>query len=639
MHAVNFKNYYALLLPVLFLLLCCNKNSHLKKSQQHASFLYTKQVSYWQSNTDSVTYYAKQLDSITTDMSAVYQAMAKVGMARYQSMDKPSLGIKLYEEAIELLQNSGADSILARAYNSIGVCHIKKSDYTHALEYYFKALRIYEQNKDVESLCGVLANIGQLYQLKGDLPSAKKFILQSMETGKKWKLIIAYLDAAHTMANIYGMNNEFDSAIAIDRMGIAMADSIGSSKLKSSFFNNLGNCYMYSNRPDSARYYFSQCLKLDSANGLHEFMADNYLTMGQLSMKQEQYSQAESFFKRAIHLSDSIHHAQINVHAWNELASLYKKIGNYFAASAAQDSATSVKGRIVNEKTENRIAELREIYEVEKKEQTIALQQVKLSKQQLIIYGSGLLCAFILLLSWFIYRRYKSKKEKELQRKLMHQKEKAAIEILHAEEQERRRIAAELHDGVGQVMLAAWINLKSMETQLSAMNPDELHSFNKAVAMVGEGCKEVREVSHSMMPGALLNNGLEGALKNLVQQVDPSAIELRLHTEGMQQKMSNMHETVLYRVIQELLNNALKHSGATELDISIHQSNEAVSLLVEDNGKGFNLITTPDAKSNGLGMQNIKKRIEFLNGTCEWDSSPGNGTVVSIFIPLNYQNA
>ena len=639
MLALHFKKYYVALLPVIFLLLCCNKKDYSNKSLQQASILYSKQVAYWQSNTDSVAHYAKQLDSITADMPAVYRAMARVGMARYQSVGKPSLGIKLYEEAIELLQNSGADSILARAYNSIGVCYGKKSDYTQALEYYFKALRIYEQKKDAENLSGVLANIGQLYQQKGDLPSAKKFILRSMKTARQSQLTSSYLDAAHTLANIQGMSNAFDSAMAIDRMGIAISDSIGYTKLKSSFYNNLGNCYMYTNQLDSARYYFSQCLLLDSVNGLPRFMADNYLTMGQLSIKQEQYNDAENFFQRAIHLSDSFHLGQLNIHAWNGLAALYKKTGNYIAASAAQDSAAKAKDKIVNEKTENRIAELREIYEVEKKEQTIAMQQVKLSKQQLLLYGSGILTLLILLLGWLIYRRYKSKKEKELQQKLMHQKEKAAMEILHAEEQERRRIATELHDGVGQVMLAAWMNLKSMETQWSAINPNELHSFNKAVAMVGEGCREVREVSHSMMPGALLNNGLDAALKNLVQQVEPSVMEIRLHTEGMQQKMSNMHETVLYRVIQELLNNALKHSGATELDISVHQSNEAVSLLIEDNGKGFNLPNTPLYKSNGLGMQNIKQRIEFLNGTCEWDSSPNNGTVVSIFIPLNNQHA
>src|SRR5690606_16358072 len=143
-----------------------------------------------------------------------------------------------------------------------------------------------------------------------------------------------------------------------------------------------------------------------------------------------------------------------------------------------------------------RIAELQELYEAEKKEQTIAMQQLKLSRQQLLLTLSTVLLASLVMSAWLLYRRYRAKKEKELQAAIMMQRERATVDILQAEDQERKRIAAELHDGVGQVMLAAWINLQAMEPQTALMNEDQKRSFLKAVAMVGEGCKEVREVSH-----------------------------------------------------------------------------------------------------------------------------------------------
>jgi two-component system, NarL family, sensor kinase len=607
------------------------------------------QVNYWYSrqsyfspvNTDSAYHYTLLLDSVTKDLPPVYQAMALIGKGRYYSGSKPDFSKKMYEEALVLLNDSGADSIIARAYNGIGVHYNKRSDYSNALDNYFKALRLFEKSNDFNGWGGVLANIGEVYQVKNDIPSAKKYILRSMELNKKSNNINSYLDAAQTLANIYGMNNQFDSAMAIDRMGIAASDSIGSTRLKSPFYNNLGNCYMYSNRPDSALYYFTQCVALDSANGIINFMIDNYLTLGQLSLRQKKFREAEQYFKRTIRLSDSIAEQQLHIQAWKDLALMHRQEGNLEMALVAKDSAAAIKDRMINERSENKIAELQELYETDKKEQTIALQQVKLSKQQLLLTGSGVLLASLILSGWLLYRRYKIKKARELQTSIMQQREKATLDILQAEDRERRRIAAELHDGVGQVMLAAWINLQALEPQMNELGPSQQQAFSKAITMVGDGCREVREVSHAMMPNTLLNKGLEGAVNHFTQQIDPGIIDISLHTEGMDKPLDDLVETILYRVIQESVNNTIRHAGASELDISLHNNTEGVSLLIEDNGKGFDMTAAANdpAFNAGLGLKNIQSRIAFLQGTVEWDSSPGNGTVTTIYIPAKNKYA
>ena len=629
------------LLCFIVLQFSCNRYSKNKSENiKQVNYWYNRQSYFSPINTDSVFRYAKLIDSASTGLGPVYKAMALVGMGRYHAGSKINLSQKLYEEALVLLKDSGADSVMARAYNGIGVSYIRRSDYSNALDNYFKALRLFEQADDVAGMGGVLANMGEAYQLKNDIPSAKKYINRSMALNKEHDNLHSYLDAAQTMANLYGMSNQFDSAIAIDRMGIKAADSIGSAKLKSGFLNNLGNCYMYSGQPDSARYYFMQCLALDSAGGVLNYMVDNYLTLGQLSLRQKSVNEAEQYFKKAIVLSDSIKENHLKVQAWGSLALLYKQQDRLALSITAKDSATAIKDRIINEKSENKIAELQELYETEKKEQTIALQQVKLSKQNLLLIGSGILLASLFLSGWLLYRRYTIKKEKELQARLMQQREKATIDILQAEDQERRRIAAELHDGVGQVMLAAWMNLQSIESQMGSLDEAQQHALTNAISMVGEGCKEVREVSHSMMPNALLNKGLAGAVRDFTQQIDRNVISITLHTEGLDSPINEMVETILYRVIQELVNNAIKHAEAGELDIAIVNNKNGITLLIEDNGKGFNTtaVMNGDTSNDGLGLQNIKSRIAFLHGNVEWDSSPGNGTVVTIFIPAKNEH-
>ncbi len=631
------------ILPLLLISLLCSCAGKLPEEDARLTKVnqwYSRQISFWQSNPDSVLHYALLIDSVADGLPPDYKAMALVGQARYHVTKKTNLSQKLYQQAIELLKNSEADSILTRAHNGLGICYLKKSEYSSALEHFFTALRLAEKNNDANAKAGALANIGELYQLKGDISSAKKYISRAMEVSKSQNNILAYLDAAQTMANIYGMNNQFDSAMAIDRRGIAAADSIGSSKIKSAFYNNLGNCYLYSNRPDSARFYFTQCLAMDSANGLAHFMVDNYLTLGQLSLKQNQHDEAKRYLHSAIKLSDSIHENQFKAQAWKILSTIYKNENNLTLALQAKDSASVVKDRMINEKSENKIAELQELYEAEKKEQTIAMQQLKLSRQQLLLTGSFILLASLLMSAWLLYRKYKAKKEKELQIAIMIQREKATIDILQAEDQERRRIAAELHDGVGQAMLAAWINLQAMEPQLSALKDDEKRSFTKAVEMVGEGCKEVREVSHALMPGAILNKGLVQAVKDFLKQIDEKIIKIRFDA-NLDKSPDDVTASLLYRIIQECVNNTLKHASASELDITIDDTADGISIQIEDNGKGFDVGQTigNNEFSAGLGLQNIKHRVAYMQGSVEWDSSPGNGTVVTILVPVKQKDA
>ena len=626
------KFYYALPFYLL-IVFSCSQPSVNDKHIQHVNHWYHVQGLHSYSNKDSILRYALLIDSLAKDLPDVYKAMALVSKARYNAVGKPELAQNQYEHAIALLKGSGADSIMARAYNGIGVRHMKKADYPLALEYYFKALKLFEQLNDSKSIAGVLANIGELYQVKNDISNAKTYILQSMNVSKKNNNIESYLDAAHTLANIYGMNNQFDSAMAIDRIGLAAADSMGSTRFKSAFFNNLGNCYLYSNRPDSARYYFTQCVALDSSGGMLNYMVDNYLTLGQLSLQQKELSSAEFMFKRAIQLADSIQEKQLKMQAWKALGNLYLKQNNLSMAITAKDSAAALKDRIINEKSENKIAELRELYETDKKEQTIALQQVKLSRQRIMLIGSGVLLALLIFSGWLYYRRYKLKKEKEMQAQLMQQREKAILDILNAENQERQRIAAELHDGVGQVMLAAWMNLQAMQPHIQSLDADQQVALTRAIDMVGEGCREVREVSHTMMPNAIINKGLIGAVRKFVKQIDQKVLAINFHTEDSSNDIDPITSSILYRVIQECVNNAIKHAKGTELDISLQNNEEGISIQIEDNGIGFSATGIAGLKNNGLGIQNIKSRIAFLNGTVEWDSTAGNGTVVTIFIP------
>ena len=179
------------------------------------------------------------------------------------------------------------------------------------------------------------------------------------------------------------------------------------------------------------------------------------------------------------------------------------------------------------------------------------------------------------------------------------------------------------------------MNLSMMSSELSFSNKEQKLAFDKAMDLVDEGCREVRTVSHNIMPNALLKSGLTSAIREFVNKLDQRVIKVNLYSEGLNERIDTKTESVLYRIVQESVNNVIKHSGAEALDISLIKDEDGISVTIEDNGKGFD--TSDKDKFSGIGMRNIQSRVDYLKGTVEWDSAPGKGTVVAIHIPLQSQ--
>lgn len=246
-------------------------------------------------------------------------------------------------------------------------------------------------------------------------------------------------------------------------------------------------------------------------------------------------------------------------------------------------------------------------------------------KQQMTIAVSIALFLLGFMLFVILYHRNRARQKEQLEA----EKIKA---IILGEEQERMRIAGELHDGVGQMMSAAKMNLSALEPYLNLPDEERSSKYHQVISLVDTSCSELRNIAHNLAPYSVLKLGFTDALKNLVQKIDKEELTITLHTDPVPTALDEVVASTLFRVIQECINNVLKHAGARNLDIAlIHEKNELL-VSIEDNGKGFD--RQDAASSEGIGMENIRKRIHYLNGTVEWDSSPGKGTMVAISIPL-----
>jgi signal transduction histidine kinase len=260
------------------------------------------------------------------------------------------------------------------------------------------------------------------------------------------------------------------------------------------------------------------------------------------------------------------------------------------------------------------------------------IQQLEISKRNTTIMIIGIVFLIALLVGYQFYSRYKFKQEARLQAEVLNQQMLASKGIIEAEERERKRIAAELHDGVGQLFTTVKMNMEILMERFLVKQPDADLLAEKTMAMVDESCTEVRSIAHQMMPNALIKSGLVSALRDFINKIPAEKLKISLETKGIDKPMDSTTETVLYRVIQESVNNVIKHASATSLDILLLCDAKEITVSIEDNGKGFD--AADKSKFSGIGLKNMISRVEYLKGSVDVSSSPGKGTLVAIFIPL-----
>lgn len=201
--------------------------------------------------------------------------------------------------------------------------------------------------------------------------------------------------------------------------------------------------------------------------------------------------------------------------------------------------------------------------------------------------------------------------------------------VLEAEERERIRIARDLHDGVGQTLAAARMTLGNYLSQKKIESSEMQNSLD----LLEDSIKEIREISHNMMPSSLTKFGLTSALKQFTNKVNAlGKIEIELQIVGFKERSDEKIELMLYRIVQEIISNIIRHADARKVNIELVRHDTELILIVEDDGRGFDTART---ENHGIGLKNIATRVEYLNGSVNFDSSIGKGTSVVIEVPLN----
>ncbi len=550
----------------------------------------------------------------------------------YIELGNYSKALGCYNDALEERKKAGDKNNIAQSYNNIGYLYKEIGDYDKAIENILTALRIYDDQKDENGIAYCNTFLGIIYGMKRDYPQALKYHTLALGIEQKINDKNAEGISLQSMASIYADQKRFDEALNYYSKASDIYKTIGDKRQIASVSESIGLLYFKKDDFEHALPLFEDALRENIQIGNTRGLGSNYINIGNTYIKQKNFSKAGVYLDSAMKYSIQTGKKEDLKNLYKSMTDLDDSTGDYKKAFTNYQLYSAIKDSLFNIENSKSIAGMQTKYETEKKERQIEEQKFELSRKNYWIAGILVLLLLGTLLASSYYRRYKLKQERRLQIAILKQQDIATKSIIEAEENERKRIAGDLHDGVGQLMSAAKMNLSSFESRSHFKSEEDKLEFEKIIALVDESCREVRNVSHNMMPNALLKRGLSSAVKEFIDKIDHHVLKVNLYSEGLNERLDSNVETVLYRVIQECVNNVIKHSGANRLDISLIKDDGGIAATIEDNGKGFDILQKQ--KFDGIGLKNIITRVEYLKGTVDFDSSPGKGTLVAIHVPI-----
>ncbi len=507
-----------------------------------------------------------------------------------------------------------------------------KGNYDSAAWYYYKALEDMTMAKSLSGRASVLNELGKLYRKTKDLDRA----LQNYDEAYQIFVDLKDEGGMSTILNESGVVFEYkgDYKEAINRYTrcLNICQKSNDSVCMAYSLSFIGGAYLLQKNYELAESYLLKSLAYREKLRDTFTLALSHTDIGVLYFESKQYAKSIVQNEASYRIATKMKYLELQMTNLKNLSDIAAAMGEHSKAFAYYKNYTALKDSIMSEGKIKQIEELNARYQSEKKEQQLQVQQLKIQKTNYFLWGS---ISFFTLAMFSLFSVYKKKQVQNaaaMQFAVMQEQDRATRAVIEAEENERQRIAADLHDGIGQMMSVAKMNLSTFEHELSFSTDQQKTAFEKVMKLVDESCKEIRSVSHQMMPNALLKSGLAFAIKEFIEKIDNRIIRISLHTEGLDSRVDNNTETVLYRIIQECVNNVLKHAKASTLDISVIRDEDGISTTIEDDGIGFNI----EDKRNfdGIGLKNIVTRVNFLKGSIEFDSGKGKGTLVAIHVPL-----
>ena len=543
------------------------------------------------------------------------------------------------KQSLKIAEEFDYSKGIGTSYKNLGVIFTHKGEYLKATEKYVLALPYLTALKDTMSLITTNQNLGLIFMDLQHFKKAEEYSKKGLELSKKAGVKSKIAGIGLNLGLIYLNQKLADKAFKQFKEIEPLALELNNAQINYHLAKNLAEYYSkYTQDNESAlKYALKAYDHIRNTNSEYEISYSLNL-LGDIYMEINDVKNSEYFNLKAYKIAKKINAVGNQRNITLSLSELYALKKSYKKAYNYSNKFIKLNDSVLSNESNQIVLNLTAKYETEKKDKEIASQKLRLQEQEnnilkkknqfnLAIGGS----AFLLLGSlglWFFYRQRQKLKNNEILA-LQSKQEVIKLEsLIDGEEKERNRLAQDLHDGINGDLAVIKYKISSIEA--SKFSKKEKTFYNDAISMLDNAVEQVRRISHNLAPPSLHNFDLIEAIQQFCAKQNAShSINISFQYFGNRLLLKKENETAIYRIIQELLNNIVKHANATEALVQLNNHGNKLIITIEDNGIGFNVNTS----NNGIGLQNIKSRINFLKADLDINSSV-NGTSFTIEIDL-----
>jgi len=537
----------------------------------------------------------------------------------------------------------------ANLLNEYATAYIGLYQYEKAITCYLQCIEQWEHasptyKKRDEAIGIFYGNIANSYRQIGQFENALKYCYMAVpyrvRDGNKDFLARIFMDIS---VNFTALNN-YDSARIYLNKAKPLVLALDQSLLNTNFYLRQGEYFkLISDFKNALTSY--QMARKNALQINHQFhLAGSIIGIAESQLGENNIDEARNEALEALSIAEQLNSPKLKLKSLTILAEAEEKDGNINKAFYYQKQRLVLKDTLEKEDVKKKVLELDAHYQSALKDAKILqlgkekeIRELVDEKKSIFIYFLAGSLVAILTISMLGYRNFLNKqnlamqmallqtqriKELELEKQLV-----ASNSLLKGQELERSRMAKDLHDGLGGILSGVKLSLGAMKGNI-ILSEDNTRLFAKVLDQLDNSIAEMRRVAHNMMPEALVKLGLQQAIQDYCDGLNESIqLHFKIQFHGLENRVEAATEIVVYRIVQELLNNVVKHADATDVLVQIMRHDSNLNITIEDNGKGFD-VNTPRHKSDGLN--NVKSRVDFLKGQLDIQSVPGKGTSVHI---------
>lgn len=573
------------------------------------------------------------------------KAYNRIGIV-FDVVNKWDTALIYYDSALRYSKLAGDSITIASALNNIGLVYWNQSVYDQAIENFMASLKLFEiLGKDI-GVANTYNNIALIYGEQNRNQESLQYHFKSLKKRQEIKNESGTNDSWLNIATIYYGLLKMDSANYYYQKVLPYFEKQANSYALGVCYNGLGEVNrVWKNKNLSASYFGKS---VDEHLKVHNYYkaASSLIGLAKLYQSFHDYPKALETLNRASEILNISSSLRIEVRVHQMLAEVYEAIKDFEKASIFYKKYIELNDSLYQIDRDEAIEEIMVAYETEKKEQQLQkehlknnllekendLVQIRLSNRNKWLFAVISFALAVIFFLLFLNQKKLHKKQAEKDQAIIEERERGIKAVIQAQEEERARIAKDLHDGIGQQMSAIKMMFNTIENELSQVSDQIAEKLKTIHHTITNTANEIRALSHQMMPKSLTELGLLLALEDLLENsFSSSTIKYSFEHSGMEERLPKKVELALYRIAQELINNISKHSQAKNIDAQLIKTKSYCMFIMHDDGIGIS--TNND--TNGIGIQNMNNRLRTVKGDLSLSSEEGKGTTATIKIALN----